>query len=83
MDALNVKVLGLVDAGAQGSGPVGSLLESGPQGFRIACADGSVWLQRLQAPSGKPMAAQDFANGHPVGPATRFGRPGAEPQGGL
>lgn len=83
VDALSVKVLGLADAGAQACGPVGSLIEAGAQGFRVACADGSVWLQRLQPPSGKPMAAQDFANGHPVGPATRFGRPGAETQGGV
>lgn len=75
VDALTVKVLGLADGGAEPCGEPGRLAESGPQGFRIACADGSVWLQRLQPPSGKPMTALDFAHGHAVSSATRFGRP--------
>jgi methionyl-tRNA formyltransferase len=81
LPATLLKVLGLEDGGPQPCGEPGSLAELGNRGFRLACADGSVWLTELQAPSGRPMAAQDYARGHQIQAGARFGRPEAGQEG--
>jgi methionyl-tRNA formyltransferase len=69
-----LKVLAMRDAGP-GPGGAGRLLEIGEQGFRVACGDGSVWLERLRPPSGKSMAAVDYARGHALALGARFTAP--------
>jgi methionyl-tRNA formyltransferase len=66
-----LKVLALSDAGEAG-GPAGALLELAERGFKVACADGALWLERLRPPSGKDMGAADFARGHRLEVGTRF-----------
>ena len=69
-----LKVHALDDAGAAG-GEAGRLLELAESGFRVACADGSVWLRTVQPPSAKAMPAADYARGHGVKAGARFVRP--------
>lgn len=55
---------------AQGSGAPGEVLTADPkQGLIVACGEGAVKLETIQAPGGKPMAAADYLRGHgiPVG----------------
>lgn len=73
-----LKVLAMRDAGPD-SGGAGRLLEIGERGFRVACADGSVWLERLRPPSGKSMAAVDYARGHTLALGARFTAPPETP----
>jgi methionyl-tRNA formyltransferase len=73
-----LKVLAMRDAGAA-SGGAGRLLEIGERGFRVACADGSVWLERLRPPSGKSMPAVDYARGHTLELGARFTAPPEAP----
>lgn len=68
---LALKILALADAGEAG-GPPATLLEIGERGFRVACADGSLWLEQLRPPSGKSMRAADFARGHRLELGMRF-----------
>lgn len=70
-----LKVLRAADAGPAPVGEPGLLAETGPQGFRMACADGSVWIAEVQAPGGKAMPAADYARGRRVEPGRRFERP--------
>lgn len=44
----------------------GSLLKADSNGIEIACADGGVIIQELQAPGGKRMRASDYLRGHPL-----------------
>jgi methionyl-tRNA formyltransferase len=44
----------------------GSVVKTGQDGIEIACADGSVVIKELQAPSGRRMAAADYLRGHPI-----------------
>jgi methionyl-tRNA formyltransferase len=48
---------------AEESGQPGRLLESNARGLRVGCASGSVWLEELQSPGGRPMPAADWARG--------------------
>lgn len=69
-----LKVLGLRDAGAGAAEP-GSVTAVQDGALRLACADGELWLERLQAPSGKPMGAADYARGRHFGVGARFAAP--------
>lgn len=76
LQGVDLKVLGLADGGPEPCGPPGSLAGLDSRGFRMACADGSVWVARVQAPGGAALAARDYANGHRVEPGARFEAPG-------
>ena len=49
-----------------GSGQPGEILGLTKTGLRIACAEGAVEIQQLQAEGGKRMAAPDYFRGHPL-----------------
>ena len=51
---------------AEGSGAPGEILGLTKTGLRVACGQGAVEIQRLQADGGKPMAAADYFRGHPL-----------------
>jgi len=51
---------------AEGSGKPGEILGLTKTGLKIACGDGAVEIQKLQAEGGKPMAAPDYFRGHPL-----------------
>jgi methionyl-tRNA formyltransferase len=74
LNGVDLKVHSLQDGGA-GSGEAGRVEEVSAQGYRFRCGDGSLWLERLQAPGGKPMAAWDHANGHQIKAGARFEKP--------
>jgi methionyl-tRNA formyltransferase len=44
----------------------GSIIEAGPNGISIACADGTVVIKELQVSGGRRMAAADYLRGHPL-----------------
>lgn len=50
----------------------GSVTHAGPDGIRVACGEGSLRLMRVQAPGRRPMSAEQFLNGHPIGVGTRL-----------
>jgi methionyl-tRNA formyltransferase len=70
-----LRILGLADGGSQHCGEAGSLAGSGPDGLKMACADGAVWIKELQAPGAKAMPAADFARGRRLAAGARFTRP--------
>lgn len=52
---------------AAAGGNPGTLLESTAEGWRIACgSDGSVWVRKIQPPSGKIMTPAEYSRGHKV-----------------
>ena len=50
----------------EGSGQPGEILGLTKTGLRIACGEGAVEIQSLQAEGGKRMAAPDYFRGHPL-----------------
>ena len=44
----------------------GSIISSGHAGLEIACSDGSVFVQEIQAAGGKRMSAADYLRGNPI-----------------
>lgn len=50
----------------EGRGAPGQILGLTKTGLTIACGEGAVEIQRLQADGGKPMAAADYFRGHPL-----------------
>jgi methionyl-tRNA formyltransferase len=70
-----LKVLSAADAGPEPVGPPGLLVSVGPQGLRLACADGSIWLREVQAPGARVLAGADYARGRRLEPGARFERP--------
>jgi methionyl-tRNA formyltransferase len=74
LNDVDVKVHAMHDGGG-GNGDVGRVEEVSAQGYRFRCGDGSLWLERLQAPGGKPMAALDHANGHQIKAGARISKP--------
>ena len=50
----------------EGSGRPGQILELTKTGLRVACGEGAVEIQSLQAEGGKRMAAPDYFRGHPL-----------------
>ncbi|KAF1050876.1 MAG: Methionyl-tRNA formyltransferase [Stenotrophomonas maltophilia] len=59
----------------EGRGEPGRILEASRDGLLVACADGALWLTRVQLPGGKALAVADllnsrreqFANGQVLG----------------
>jgi methionyl-tRNA formyltransferase len=49
-----------------GSGPAGTVLSSDESGVVVACGEGALCLEILQAPGGKRLPAADFLRGHPI-----------------
>jgi len=48
------------------SGQPGTVLSSGDEGVVVACGEGALCLEMLQAPGGKRLKAADFLRGHPL-----------------
>ena len=69
-----LKLHALSDAGAS-SGEAGLLLAVEERGFKLACADGAVWLEQVQPPNGKAMAAAAYARGHGLAAGKRLSKP--------
>jgi len=69
-----LKIHAMSDAGGQGGEP-GRLLELGSHGFKVACADGAVWLQQVQGPNARAMSAEEYARGHVAAVGKRFVQP--------
>ena len=69
-----LKVLALEDGG-EATGEAGRLLEIAGQGLRIACKDGSLWLERVLPGSGRPMDAAAYARGRRLEPGALFTAP--------
>jgi len=74
-----LKVLGLADAGPEG-GAAGCIVEVAARGLRVACGDGSVWVEKVLPPGGKAMTAVDYARGRAVQAGGRFRAPGEATQ---
>ena len=49
-----------------GAGQAGTVLSSDEAGVVVACGEGALCLEILQAPGGKRLAAADFLRGHPL-----------------
>jgi methionyl-tRNA formyltransferase len=49
-----------------GSGPAGMVLSSDESGVVVACGEGALCLEVLQAPGGKRLPAAEFLRGHPI-----------------
>ena len=50
----------------EGKGNPGEILGLNKTGLVIACGEGAVEIQQLQAEGGKRMAAPDYFRGHPL-----------------
>lgn len=46
-------------------GPVGEILAVTSEGIHVRCGTGTLLVERLQLPGGRPLAATDLLNGHP------------------
>ena len=57
---------------ADGNGDPGSILAVNEAGIVVACGDGALRLEVLQAPGGKRLAASDFLRGHPLKVGSRL-----------
>ena len=44
----------------------GEIIDAGETGIQIACSDGSIIINELQAPGGKRMSAADYLRGRPL-----------------
>lgn len=53
-------------------GEPGTILDCSPEGLTVACPDGQVVIDQLQAPGGKRMACVDYFRGHPYNKDDRF-----------
>jgi len=53
----------------QGSGPAGTILDSG---LTVACGEGAVALVELQRAGRRPMPVREFLRGYPLAPGTRL-----------
>ncbi len=73
---LRIWEVGALAASAPGTVPAapGTVLAAGAQGILVQTGAGRLCLKRLQLEGGKPLAAADFLNGHPLPPGTVLGR---------
>ena len=55
-----------------GQGEPGLILAADATGVVVACGEGALRLEVLQAPGGKRLAAGDFLRGHPLPPGSRL-----------
>lgn len=55
---------------ADGSGPVGTIINSSPSGIEVACGNGSLLIHELQAASSRRLDVASFLAGHPLKPGT-------------
>lgn len=58
-------------------GAPGTVLEASPADIRVACGQGSLRLEILQRPGGRPLAAAEFLRGFALAPGSRFELPAA------
>lgn len=66
-----IKLFGIHVKEGSGGGP-GAILDCSPEGLTVACPDGQVVIDQLQAPGGKRMACVDYFRGHPYNKDDRF-----------
>lgn len=59
-------------AAVEGTGVPGTVLSAGRDGFVVACGQGVLRIDTLQAAGGKAMPANDYLRGHPIAPGTRL-----------
>lgn len=59
--------------GAPVSGEPGRITGAGPEGLEVATGQGTLVIERLQLPGGRPMSASDFLNAHPSPVGQRLG----------
>ncbi|NCN88374.1 MAG: methionyl-tRNA formyltransferase [Gallionella sp.] len=57
-----------------GKGIPGTVLGMDKSGIEVACAEGSLWLEILQKPGGKPLPAAQFVQGFGLSVGNRFGK---------
>ena len=57
-----------------GKGIPGTVLGMDKSGIEVACAEGSLWLEILQKPGGKPLPAAQFVQGFELSAGNRFGK---------
>ncbi len=68
-----LKVLAARAEGSEAAAEPGTIVALRPEGFLVACGDGSALLvTRVQPESRRPMAADAFAAGARLGPGARF-----------
>ena len=57
----------------EASGAPGTVLEADDKrGLLVACGEGALRIQTLQAPGGRAMAAHDYLRGHPMDMGSRM-----------
>lgn len=66
-----IKLFGIHVKEGSGGEP-GAILDCSPEGLTVACPDGQVVIDQLQAPGGKRMACVDYFRGHPYNKDDRF-----------
>lgn len=66
-----IKLFGIHVKEGSGGEP-GTILDCSPEGLTVACPDGQVVIDQLQAPGGKRMACVDYFRGHPYNKDDRF-----------
>lgn len=66
-----IKLFGIHVKEGSGGEP-GAILSCSPEGLTVACPDGQVVIDQLQAPGGKRMACVDYFRGHPYNKDDRF-----------
>lgn len=66
-----IKLFGIHVKEGSGGEP-GAILDCSPEGLTVACPDGQVVIDQLQAPGGKRMVCVDYFRGHPYNKDDRF-----------
>ncbi len=67
-----------VDAAGQPGASPGEVLEAGPEGIVVACAEGALRILQVRPAGGRAMAVRDFLNARRVVPGDRFVAPPRE-----
>ena len=66
LNGITMKILSVKETGNISGKSPGSIVSFGNFGFEVACADGSIIVNRVQAPGGKKMSAADYLRGNPI-----------------